>query len=78
MLNNLLERPEAQDTGSIILTGFEPDIVLNAIEATIAHYSLPVTRHSLPDDYQISNTSWRVVKLILGNAGLSNKWWGVE
>ena len=43
MLNNLLERPEAQDTGSIILTGFEPDTVLNAIEATIAHYQSPVT-----------------------------------
>ena len=77
-LRQSMERPEAQDTGSIILTGFEPDIVLNAIEATISHYSLPVTRHSLPDDYQITNTSWRVLKLILGNAGLSNTWWGVK
>jgi FlaA1/EpsC-like NDP-sugar epimerase len=29
-------------------------------------------------DYEISNTSHRVVKLILGNTKLSNKWWGIE
>ena len=33
---------------------------------------------SLVTDYTITNTSWRVLKLILGNTGLSNKWWGVN
>jgi UDP-N-acetyl-L-fucosamine synthase len=28
----------------------------------------------IPDEYLITDTSWRVLKLITGNARLSNKW----
>lgn len=83
-LRQSMERPEAQDTGSIILTGFSPDIVLNAVATAIDEYSSPtddsllVTHHPLPNEYQIENTSWRVLKLILGNTKLSNKWWGIN
>jgi len=77
-LRQSMERPEAQDTGSIILTGFEPDIVLNAIATVIEEHQLPITNHQPPVEYQIQNTSWRVVKLILGNTKLSNRWWGVN
>jgi len=77
-LRQSMERPEAQDTGSIILTGFEPDIVLNAIATVIDEHRTQNTEHSLPFEYQIENTSWRVVKLILGNTKLSNKWWGIN
>ena len=38
MLNNVLERPEAQDTGSIILTSFEPEIVLSSVRTVIEEY----------------------------------------
>lgn len=77
-LRQSMERPEAQDTGSIILTGFEPGVVLQSIEVAIKHHQSPETNHQSPADYQIENTSWRVLKLILGNTKLSNKWWGVE
>lgn len=75
-----MERPEAQDTGSIILTGFEPDIVLNSIATTIDEFQQLTqnTEQGIPQDYTITNTSWRVVKLILGNTKLSNNWWGVK
>ena len=73
MLNNVLERPEAQDTGSIILTGFEPEIVLSSVRTAIEQHSSHADHSSLITDYSITNTSWRVLKLILGNAGLSNK-----
>lgn len=33
-----MERPEAQDTGSIILTGFDPEIVLSSTETTITEH----------------------------------------
>ena len=33
---------------------------------------------SIPVDYTITDTSWRVLKLILGNTKLSNKWWGIN
>jgi UDP-N-acetylglucosamine 2-epimerase len=79
-LRQSMERPEAQDTGSIILTGFEPDVVLNAIGTVIDEFQVRSENVKLktPKDYQIDDTSWRVVKLILGNTKLSNKWWGIR
>jgi UDP-N-acetylglucosamine 2-epimerase len=82
-LRQSMERPEAQDAGTIILTGFDPDIVLNSIETTIAEHKQPSTLHSAPRtihvvDYSITDTSWRVLKLIIGNAKLSNIWYGLN
>ncbi len=77
-LRQSMERPEAQDAGSIILTGFDSDIVLNAVNTVIEEYKSPITNHQSPIEYQIENTSWRVLKLILGNTKLSNKWWGIN
>ena len=47
MLNNILERPEAQDTGSIILTGFDPEIVLSSVRTVIEEQN-----NSLPAVWQ--------------------------
>jgi len=71
-----MERPEAQDAGTIILTGFQPDVVLQSIELAIRERSERKNRY-IPEEYAIDDTSWRVLKLIMGNAGLSNLWWGV-
>jgi len=76
-LRQSMERPEAQDTGSIILTGFEPNIVLDSIEITTKHNQLLVANTLTPRDYTIDNTSWRVLKLIQGNTLLSNRWHGI-
>ena len=76
-LRQSMERPEAQDTGTIILTGFNPDIVLNAINTVIEEQKLG-NYQEIPFEYQIKNTSWRVLKLIMGNAKLSNQWWGIN
>lgn len=79
-LRQSMERPEAQDTGSIILSGFEPDVVLNAIDTTIDEFKRQKRKKEerLPQDYNINDTSWRVLKLILGNTKLSNTWWGIK
>lgn len=75
-LRNSMERPEAQDAGTIILTGFNTDIVMNSIETVIdEHKRLPPK--TIPYDYQVTDTSWRVLKLIQGLATLSNDWHGV-
>ena len=76
-LRQSMERPEAQDTGSIILTGFDPDVILSSIELVINEMK-ERNSFSIPDDYQIADTSWRVVKLILGNCKLSNLWNGIN
>lgn len=75
-LRQSMERPEAQDTGSIILTGFDPDVILNSISLVIKEMTERKS-FSIPEDYQIQDTSWRVVKLILGNTKLSNKWYAI-
>ncbi len=104
-LRQSMERPEAQDCGTIILTGFDPEVVLDSVDLVIKEHSSrqssvvsrqsnlePETRNlelwnsgtleqtfrSIPADYQITDTSWRVLKLIMGNARLSNKWWGIN
>lgn len=72
-----MERPEAQDAGTIILTGFNKDTVLESVKLVMKEHSNG-TYTNIPQDYQIDNTSWRVLKLIMGNAGLSNLWHGVS
>ena len=68
-----IERPEALDTGSIVLSGLDPQTLLQAVDVVINEKDLyPV--QEIPDDYKIENTSLRVLKLILGTAKLANRW----
>ena len=73
---NAMERPEALDTGSIILSGLEPDAVVRAVEVVTDQFKRGL-RAAIPNDYTIPNTSQRVVNLILGTAKLSNLWDGL-
>ncbi|MDA3953581.1 MAG: hypothetical protein PF485_08035 [Bacteroidales bacterium] len=72
---NKVECPEAQDAGTIILTGFEPEIVLSSVRTVIEEHksnrachfeqsekSLSQINSFIPIDYKITNTSWRVLK----------------
>jgi len=73
-LRNSMERPEAIDAGTIILTGFDPDIVLDSIRVVIeegAKYT------KICPEYEIDNCSMRVLKLILGTAKLHKQWSGL-
>ncbi len=77
-IRNSMERPEAIDAGSIILTGLNPDIVLDSVKIAIAEHASQFTPHSSPNNYNVTNTSWRVLKTIIGTTKLSNKWWGIN
>jgi len=72
-----LERPEAQDAGTVILTGFDPDVLRESVSLTIKEFQQDRSPE-VPFEYQIKDTSWRVLKLIMGNAALSNKWHGIS
>lgn len=69
-----MERPEAQDAGTIILSGLNPEVVLSAIEYVINEFDQQPNYKAAVADYNIDNTSKRVVKLMLGNTKLSNRW----
>lgn len=77
-LRQSMERPEAQDAGTIILTGFEPDRVLDSVALCVEEFKRTGGYTTIATDYTIENTSWRVLKLIMGNAGLSNLWNGIS
>jgi len=77
-LRQSMERPEAQDAGTIILTGFDPEIVINSIRIVIDEFKKGGGYSRIAEDYTIENTSWRVVKLISGNTKLSNLWNGIK
>jgi len=72
-----MERPEAQDAGTIVLTGFDSEVVKTAVKLVVEEQKLGGFKQ-IPPEYNIVNTSWRVLKLITGTARLSNKWWGIN
>ena len=72
-----MERPEAQDAGTIILTGFDVDVVIQSVKAVIFEHA-GGKYQKIAEEYTITNTSWRVLKLILGNTKLSNLWSGIN
>ncbi|MBV6445957.1 MAG: UDP-N-acetylglucosamine 2-epimerase (non-hydrolyzing) [Ignavibacteriales bacterium] len=74
-IRNAMERPEAMDTGSIILSGLNSENVLRSVNFVMNNEHEITNR---PKDYEIPNTSERVVKIILGTAGLSNSWNGIS
>jgi len=75
-LRNAMERPEAIDAGTIILTGFDIETVMDSIAVVIDEHKNS-SYSKIPFEYEIKNTSWRVLKLILGTSKLSNKWNGI-
>lgn len=76
-LRNSMERPEAQDSGTIILTGFDQNIVMGSVKIAVKENEVKPRKH-LPYEYSVPDTSWRVLKLIQGLSSLSNKWHGVK
>lgn len=74
-----IERPEALDTGNIIVTGLDPVTIQESIKAAVAlHQDRGEGDRVMPEEYRITNTSERVVKLILGTARMSNAWDGIR
>lgn len=76
-----IERPEGLDVGCIMLSRLDTDAIVRGVDGTVkmhaARLASGATR-SVPADYRITNTSERVVALILGTAELSNTWDGIR
>ncbi|MBC8186309.1 UDP-N-acetylglucosamine 2-epimerase [candidate division KSB1 bacterium] len=76
-LRNSMERPEALDAGTIALTGFDTQTVLASIEIAVREHDIK-KQSKIPADYQVPDTSRRVLRLIAGTCKLSNHWLGIE
>ena len=64
------ERPEAIDAGTIVLGGIATDQILQAIELAIGMYSESA---KLPSEYEVTNTSDRVLKIIQSYTSIINR-----
>lgn len=76
-----IERPEGLDVGCLIMTGVNAETILDAVAAITRGFSerqASGSVHPIPDDYCVTNTSERVVNLVLGTARLSNSWDGIR
>ena len=75
-VRNSMERPEALDAGTIVLTGLNPDTILQAVKI-VTEKKASSTKPMIPPGYEVENVSERVVKLIIGTAKLSHLWDGI-
>lgn len=74
-LRDSIERPEALDTGSIIMTGLHPDNVLEAVKIVVADQT---AGECVPTDYAIDNCSERAVRFIVSTARRHHQWAGIR
>lgn len=78
-LRDSIERPEALDTGGIIMTGLDAHDVVEAVKVAIASEpSRNGVSVSTPVDYLIDNTSSRAVNFILSTARRHRPWSGLR
>ena len=61
-IRDVTERPETLESGSNMLTGVAPDVVLRALEVVLGEKS----EWEPPTEYLAQNVSAKVVKIILG------------
>lgn len=73
-LRDSMERPEALEAGTIEMTGLESERVIAAIDRTLAWDS----QVAIPIDYQITNTSERVINFIRSTQHVRDFWAGIR
>ena len=69
-IRNAVERPEARDEGSLIMSGVEKESVLDCLEIAINS----TERNMPPFDYDVENCSERVLRVILGYTPYVNRY----
>lgn len=74
-LRDSIERPEALDTGAILMTGLD---VRNVVEAVRVVTTTERGPWLIPDDYSISNCSERAVNFIISTTARHHQWAGVR
>jgi UDP-N-acetylglucosamine 2-epimerase (non-hydrolysing) len=78
-LRDSIERPEALDTGAIMMTGLDAaDCVLAVGVAMASGHTRDGVGSTTPDDYLIDNCSERAVNFILSTAGRHHAWAGIR
>lgn len=78
-LRESIERPEALDTGGIVMTGLDVHDVEEGVALVIADRAAGIgVERSAPTDYMIADTSTRVVRFIMSTASRNAVWSGLR
>jgi UDP-N-acetyl-L-fucosamine synthase len=75
-IRDSIERPEAIDVGAIVMTGLKADEVIGGLREVIANP--PKADRVLPQGYEVTNFSERVVRFILSTYGRHHEWAGIR
>jgi UDP-N-acetylglucosamine 2-epimerase (non-hydrolysing) len=75
-IRDSMERPEALEVGGIVMTGLGKDNVIAGIREVVANP--PKADRKLPEGYEATNVSERVVRFILSTVSRHHEWAGVR
>jgi len=73
LIRTSTERPEVLDKGSIIIGGIKSDEVIQAVYSAVEMFKAIDNKNILPVDYQDTNVSMKVVKIIQSYTKIINK-----
>ena len=76
-LRDSIERPEALDTGAIVMTGLDPGNVVEAVRDVMRVHA-DGRRAQIPADYDVDNCSERAVRFILSTHRRYEQWAGLR
>lgn len=75
-IRDSIERPEAIDVAAIVMTGLKANEVINGLEEVIANP--PAPDRVLPQGYEVTDFSQRVVRFIMSTYGRHHEWAGIR
>lgn len=75
-IRDSMERPEALEVGGIVMTGLGKDNVIAGIREVVANP--PKADRTLPEGYEVTNVSERVVRFILSTVSRHHEWAGIR
>ncbi len=75
-IRDSMERPEALEIGGLVMTGLAKDNVIAGLREVISNP--PAADRSLPEGYEVSNVSERVVRFILSTVSRHHEWAGIR
>ena len=76
-LRDSIERPEALDAGTIMMTGLDADDVVAAVNE-VTREGASAGARALPAGYEVSNTAERTCRFILSTARRHAIWAGIR
>jgi UDP-N-acetylglucosamine 2-epimerase (non-hydrolysing) len=79
-IRDSMERPEALETGGIVMTGLKSANVIAGIKAVIESHGSEKDsqKTTLPSGYEVSDFSTRVCKFVLSTAPRHHEWAGIR